>query len=140
MNLKKLIIEQKTIYKSIVSVFCPILNETIYFTSEGFNHLLYENHWKPRRPSEQFLKLMCLTYAPIVVKECSQKTNIRKIKRKVKGIWKDGFHFELVHEVKAGANIRVIIEKIGTGHHKFLSIMPHDNKSKKALTPTKKHS
>lgn len=139
MGLKTLITEQRAFYKSIVSVFCPILNETVYFTSEGFNHLLYENYWKPRTPAEQFMKLKCLIHASKVISKCSKKAAIRQFKRKVKGKWKKGLHFEMIHEVKKDAYVRVIIEKIGTGHHRFLSVMPHDNKSKKILTPTKKH-
>ncbi len=140
MGLRTLIIEQRAFYRSIVSIFCPILNETVYFTSEGFNHLLYESYWKPRSPAEQFLKLKCLSMVPEVVKNCSKKANIRKMRRKVKGKWKNGFHFELVHEIKKGASVRVIVERIGTGRYKFWSVMPHNNKSKKALTPTKKPS
>lgn len=140
MSLRTLIIEQKAFYNSIVSIFCPILNETVYFTSEGFNHLLYENYGKPRTPAEKFMKLKCLSHVPKVVKNCSRQVAIRKIRRKTKGVWKNGLHFELVHGVKTGASIRVIVEKIGTGHHRFWSVMPHDNKSKKILTPTKKHS
>lgn len=120
-DLKK---KQRTFYKSIVSVFCPILNDTVYFTSEGFNHLLYDrSNRKPRSINEQFMKLQCLKHAPLVIEKCSLVSETRSIERKIKGKKKSGIHYELIYEVTSGEKIRVIVEKIGTGKHKFLSVM-----------------
>ena len=131
-NLKN---KQRAFYKSIVSVFCPILNDTVYFTSEGFNHLLYESNRKPRNINEQFLKLKCLTYAPVVIQKCTLVSETRQIKKRVKG--KSGVHYELAYEVSRGNNIRVIIEKIGMGKHRFLSVMRHNHPRK--LKNKKRH-
>ena len=133
-NLKN---KQRAFYKSIVSVFCPILNDTVYFTSEGFNHLLYESNRKPRSINEQFLKLRCLTYAPIVIQKCALVSETRQIQKRIKGKLKSGVHYELAYEVSKGINIRVIVEKIGTGKHKFLSVMRHDHPKK--LKNKKRH-
>lgn len=131
-DIRKLKEKQKTFYKSIVSVSCSILNDTVYFTSEGFNHLIYKSNGKPRKISEQFLKLSCLTHAPDVIKKCGQITETRKFKKNVKNKLKDTIHYELVHEVSVGKEMRVIVEKVGTGKHKFLSVMPHrKHKTKK---------
>lgn len=135
-DLKK---QQRTYYKSIVSVFCPILNETVYFTAEGFNHLLYETYWKPRSIGEQYMKLMCLPFVPDVIKNCPQ-ISTRKVTRVVKGKKKQGIHYQLVHEIKPKVKIRVVIERLGTGKYRFLSVMPHDKKSKINMSKgTKKH-
>jgi hypothetical protein len=134
-DLKK---KQKALYSSIISVFCPILNDTIFFNSDGFNHLLYQSNRKPRNIGEQFMKLRCLPHAPEVITKCAVITDTRKITRKVKGVYKSGVRYELVHEVEKDIKIRVVVEKIGTGKHKFLSIMPHTNKSKITMT-NKKH-
>lgn len=130
-DLKK---KQRAFYKSIVSVFCPILNDTVYFTSEGFNHLLYENR-KPRKISEQFMKLQCLTHAPLVIQKCTLVSETRQIVKNVKGKRKSGVHHELIYEVTAEEKIRVIVEKIGTGKNKFLSVMRHNKKSKNKKHP-----
>lgn len=141
MSLKRLIAQQRVFYDHIGPLVCPILNETVYFNSEGFNHLLYKRYKEPRPPEEQFMKLKCLTHVPKVVKECSQEVTVRPVRRKIKRKWKNCTHYELVHEVKRGAKIRVIIEKIGTiGNYHFRSVMPNDNKSKKILTKTKRRS
>lgn len=133
-DIKVLRKQQETLYKNVVSVYCSILNDTVYFTSKGFNHLLYESYNRPRSINEQYMKLMCLTHAPEVIKKCTVISKTRKMQRKIKGVWKSGVHYELVYEVSKGNKIRVIVEKIGTGKYRFLSVMRHGRKNK-----TKKH-
>ncbi len=122
--------EQKEIYDSIVSVYCKILDSTVYFTSEGFNHLIYESNRKPRNINEQFLKLKCLCYARRVIERCKKISEIREVKRFVDGILKEIIQYELVHEAVPGKKIRVVVEKIGTGKHKFRSVMPERTKKR----------
>ena len=83
---------------------------------------------------EQFMKLQCLAYAPEVIKKCTVISETRMIKKRIKGKLKDGVHYELIHLVKPGEKIGVIIEKIGTGKHKFLSIIRYKKRHR-----TKKH-
>jgi hypothetical protein len=127
---RKFIEKQKDFYKSIVSVVCPILQETVYFTSEGFNHLLYETYTRPRKWAERYMKLKCLVHAPKVIKNCSFVSETRSLERKIKGKLKQVIQSELVHEISKNIKIRVVVEKIGSGKTKFRSIMPHNNKSK----------
>lgn len=134
-NIQKIIEEQRAYYKSIVSVNCPILGETVFFTSEGFNHLLYKSNRQPRKFSERYMKLMCLKHAPEVLKKCTNVSDTRQIKKKIKGKPKLGVRHEMICEIKKGIEIRVIVEKIGTGKAKFLSVMPHNNRSKPPKKP-----
>ena len=138
-NIYELKKKQRAFYKSIVSVFCPILNDTVYFTSEGFNHLLYDrSNRKPRKISEQFMKLACLTHAPLVIQKCTFISETRLIERIVKKKRKSGIHYGLVYEVSPRVKIRVIVEKIGTGKHKFLSVMRHSHNRKSKTKSTLK--
>lgn len=133
--------KQRTFYKSIVSVFCPLLNDTVYFASDGFNHLLYDSNRKPRNIDEQFMKLHCLRHAPVVLRNSFILADTRTFKFRVKGKMKTTVHYALVHEVEKGKEIRVIVERFGRGKYKFLSVMPHNKKSKRFLKTlkTKKH-
>ncbi|MBI3558850.1 hypothetical protein HY085_00470 [Candidatus Gottesmanbacteria bacterium] len=117
-DIRPFIHEQKKFYKNLVSIHCPILGDSVYFTASGFNHLLYT-----RNVGERFLKLQCLTLAPEVIKKCVLISETRQTEKAV--------HYELVHEVSKNKKIRVIIEKIGSGKYRFLSVMFHDRKSKK---------
>jgi len=91
-NIFKLKRTAKLFYKNRGMISCPILNNPVRFTSEGFNHLLYENYHHPRKISEQYLKMMCLFYAPEVIKKCSLISETRKIQRKIKGKYREVIH------------------------------------------------
>ena len=130
--------KQKLLYKSIVSVECPILKETIYFTSEGFNHLIYDSNRKPRNINEQFLKLSCLAHVPKAIEQCQTILSVRKLKKKIRGKYKKVAHYGLIGKIKRDLTIRVIVEKVGRGKCKFLSVMPHDKKTRIEIK-NKKH-
>lgn len=132
---KRLIKKQKVYYKRIGSVFCPILQDTVYFTSSGFNHLLYKSNRKPRKLSERYMKLKCLEHAPEVIKKCNVISETRQLEKKIKGRSKKVIYHELVYGIKKGIKIRVIVEKIGAGKLKFFSAMPHNNRSKPKKRP-----
>lgn len=127
--------EKRKLYKSIVSVFCPILSDTVYFTSEGFNHLLYKRHNVPRSIPEKYMKLLCLEHVVEVVSKSTRISEARVVRRKIKNVWKETVCYELVYEVSPKKKVRVIIEKIGTGKFRFRSIMPHDKRSKTKKRP-----
>jgi hypothetical protein len=139
-NIYKLKQQKREFYKSIVSVFCPVLNNTVYFTSSGFNHLLYDTNRKPRNIDEQYLKLKCLSYAPEVIKKSTVLADTRNYEIKIKGKKKPYIHYAVAYEIEKGKEIRVIVSRFGKGKYKFLSVMPHNKKSKKTLAlKTKKH-
>jgi hypothetical protein len=126
-------------YKKIKSVTCPALGETVYFTSEGFNHLIYAAHNRPRNINEQYLKLKCLEHAPAVIQGATQIKQARRVRLKKKGKWKKAVQYGLVREVKRGRKIRVIVEKVGeNGKHRFVSVMPDDKTSHRRSRNTKK--
>lgn len=137
MGIKHLKQKQYTFYKSIVSQHCPILNETVYFAGIGFKHLLYKSNGAPRNVNEQYMKLKFLYHATDVIKNCKVISETRIMKRKIKGKEKQVTRYALVHEVKKGLTVRVIVEKVGTGKHQFLSIMPHDRQSRKSVKKQK---
>lgn len=134
-DIRVLMKQRRDFYKKISFVFCPVLNENIYFTSNGFNHLLYESNRKPRKLSERCLKLECLKYAPKVLRQSQIQPTVRQVNRIVKGVVKAVFQYGVTYEVQSGRTMRVIIEKVGNGKMTFLSVMPHDKKSKTKKRP-----
>jgi hypothetical protein len=125
MEHKKLILQQEKFYFSLKPIFCSVLNENVYFTSDGWKHLLYKPNRKKRNVSEQYLKLNCLNYAPTVIKNCKgiYKQITEEIHKKITV-------YSIVCEVKEGIKIRVILQKIGAGKVTFRSVMPHDKESR----------
>jgi len=121
-NIRDLIAKQKSFYNSIVSVQCNMLNDIVYFRSEGFHHLVNKSPLKRRKVSEQCLKLMCLTPAPEIVKDCTKIIETRNEERTIKGKKKNVITYELIDGKKRKHNIAVIVERIGAGKIKFRSV------------------
>lgn len=118
-------------YKTWHSIYCPVMDEIVYFTSKGFNHLLSKpNRSKRRKLSEQYMKLMCLDYAPTVISQSKTIRSVRVIKKTIESKQKDITLFAISYEIAEGKSIRVILERLGSGKLHFLSIMPDSKRSK----------
>ncbi len=127
-NLAQLKLHTRAYYRRIGVVFCPVLNQDIHFTAEGYNHLINESNStpgksKPRKPAEQYLKLMNLNHVKAVLTYATVIKDTRKRRKNVKGVWKDAFLYEIVHDIN-GTEISVIVERVGNGKTKFLSVFP----------------
>ncbi len=142
-KLEKLKEKQRRYYKSLVSVFCPVLNSPVYFTSEGFNHLIYETNRSPRRASEQWLKLMNLQYVTTVIGSAVGIKTTRTFDVVVSDRLGDRditvIQHTLVHEVEKGKFIRVVVKRFGQGQWVFRSVMPDDKRSKPPRKNKKRH-
>lgn len=123
--------KQRRFYKSIKAIYCPVLKHTIYFTSDGLQHLMYKHTREPRSIAEQYMKLSCLTHVPIVITECKEVFEIRQTKGRIKGKIRLITRYALIYEVEPGSTIRVIIEQVGNGRFTFLSVMPHEKNERK---------
>lgn len=130
MKLRTLKKRRRVWYDKIGSVFCPILETEIHFKADGFWHLCNKPNRKPRNVNEQYMKLSLLVFAPNVIKNSTNISKTKREKRKIRGIVKNVIQYELVHQVEKNKQVRVVVQKIGKGKHRFFSIMPHDHKSK----------
>lgn len=126
--------KQRKIYKSIVSVDCPILANNVIFDSDGFNHLIYESNRKPRKLNEQYLKLINLKYVPEILKTSKHIAEVRVIQRKIKKVFKKAICYEVVGMCD-GKKLGIIVERIGTGKFKFKSIMTYYKRRKTKKLP-----
>jgi len=128
MKLETLKKQQEPFYKSIVSVYCPVISDTVYFTSKGYNHLIYESNRMPRKLDEQFLKLKTLSDAPSVIANAKGIEDTRSFERVIHDRNGDRNIAVLLltfsYEVRKGCKIKVIVEKEGSGKFHFLSVMP----------------
>lgn len=113
-------------YKSVVSVYCPILKDTIFFTSNGLNHLFYKPNRKPRIYSETYLKLVYVRYAPEAIGKCIK---IREM-RCVGGTDKKVFQYELYYERDSKIKLGILVQRIGMGKYTFLSVKPYRRKKR----------
>lgn len=124
--------EKKAWYKSLDPLNCPILNEKVYFTSKGFNHLKYSSG--ARAIKEYHYKLSLLSFIIPVIENSS---TIFDYKQKVysKRLGKYFEIWELREDVKnefIGSNkvhnISVVLRRIGNGNIHFYSIWKNKTK------------
>lgn len=58
--------KQKELYKEFQPIYCPALQETVYFPIKGFNHLLFKGQ-RPRSKLEREHRLSLLPYVHEVI-------------------------------------------------------------------------
>lgn len=116
-------IKQKALYRTFQPIFCPALQETVYFNADGFHHLLFEDR-RPRIPAERHYRLSLLPHVHDVI------SNSLQAKQEVKSVtprivtWSLSYKF--VKENTNGKHCTtkvVVIRKKPAGRIYFLSVM-----------------
>ena len=117
-ELKQLLKEAESFYRSLGQISCPYFNGPIVFTSVGFHHLQF-SAGRERNVNEQILKLRLLkTY----ISEILRRSGTVQEYRKLHGISYWGFT-ALVGNGKL-ERVKVIIRQKGNGKVHFWSVMP----------------
>ncbi len=125
--------DARQFYHKLGGVACPAFNnELVYFTSEGFNHLVYKDNRKERNRAEQIARFKLIDKAVKLIKvsttfqeteETLKTFRVKKHKKyteesKVVKYWG-------IIAILEGRKIKVIVRQIGdTGHKHFWSVIP----------------
>jgi len=127
MGASKFIRDQKKLYKSLRPIYCPILQQTVYFNSTGLNHILY-NRRRPRNHNEQHYRAGLIPHISNVISKATQAIKVIKSENPLVVTW------SIQHTVKDTKGIqqtvKVILIKNGAGNVYFLSVMAKRNNSK----------
>lgn len=120
------------LYATFGSVTCPALgDQNIYFTSEGFNHLVYKAPKKPRDERVQILRFDMLEKAKFILKsstthqEYDENIVNKKVNRRGKWVERNvvircwGF-VAIVRKFR----VKVVIRQEGNGKLEFQSVIP----------------
>lgn len=122
-NFKEFLKEKSAWYKSVKSVDCPILNETVIFNSKGFYHLRYDSHGKQRSKKEQKYKIGLL---PLVIPVIKYANSIHEYKKeeysKPLGKYYEIWELRALVGKKYPKIISVVLRRIGNGNITFLSV------------------
>lgn len=123
----------QSLYNTFGSVKCPALgNQSVYFTSEGFNHLVYKGARSERNRKDQVGRFHVLDLAKEIIdistthqeyEQKLQEVEIKMNKKRVKETrtvtyW--GFIAILKHK-----KLRVIVKRVANGKYIFWSVIPH---------------
>ncbi len=112
---------QKAKYKKLQPCYCQAVQETVYFTADGLNHLLYHRR-RPRNIKERAYRAVLINYIVEVI------TNATTATKKIDAQFSKDPLWILEHEVSARYKgkkqiIKVILQKNGAGNTHFLSVM-----------------
>ena len=111
---------QLVIYDSLPPTYCPDLQETVYFTSEGKNHLLYKKN-RPRNHDERHYRVSLIKHLVLVISNADKAVKIIVTKEP-----KEIITWSLEHKVTRNSEewiIKTVLKKEGSGKTKFLSVM-----------------
>lgn len=130
-NYEKIRKDAEQYYRSLAEITCPALQETVFFSSGGFNHIVYKNHRNERDRSSQIMRFKLLARAEHLIRltttyqeheETIQQVHVKKHKQKV-CIAKPVHYWGLIAIID-NRKIKVILRKVGNGHLCFWSIVP----------------
>jgi hypothetical protein len=113
----------KKFYKTIGSVWCPVLDDYIVFNKRGFRHLIGKNGFT-RPKNEQLRRFHMLSYVQDILGNPNAILNRKS--RESKGLTTDLWIFMADRE---NLHIKVVVRRAGKGKKHFLSIYGKIQKS-----------
>jgi hypothetical protein len=131
-NYEKLKEDAINFYHNIGKVYSPVLEQDIYFTAEGFNHIIFTNSRSERERSSQILRFKLL---PLAVKLVKISTTYQEFEETLKEFIVRSYKKRInktrpvkywgIIAIIDGRKIKVILRKIGeNGNIHFWSIVP----------------
>jgi hypothetical protein len=113
--------KQKQLYKEFQPIFCPAMQETVYFNSAGLHHLLFKDK-RGRSSSERRYRLSLLPYIHEVISKAINLASRVKSKNPLVKTWSMSHS---ITEKDAAPRIFtvVVIRKKPNGRLYFLSVM-----------------
>ncbi|MEK7576266.1 MAG: hypothetical protein AAB482_01090 [Patescibacteria group bacterium] len=131
-NYEKLREDAQSFYNGIRKVSSPVFKQDIYFTAEGFNHIIFKGAHTERERSSQVLRFKLLPLAVKLVtisttcqefEETIKEFEVKSYKKKEKKT-KPVKYWGLIAIID-GRKVKVIIRKIGdNGTMHFWSVVP----------------
>lgn len=126
--------KQKKLYKSLKPCFCPAIQSTVYFNSDGLNHLLYDKH-RPRNHKEKHYRVALIDHITDVITKSPKATQENFVNPPTQ-LWILDY-VEIEDDKKQKHSIKVILRKKGNGNVHFWSVMQKRcNNGKKRKTQT----
>jgi hypothetical protein len=121
--------EAKEVYDKIGRVWCPALNDNVFFNDIGFRHFTWKGNSRKRSHIQQVKRFVLISRAKEIVSNpsfviFSQREEVKKGRH---------VHFWAFRMNLRGKYIRVVIRQINDSSKHFLSVFEED-KQKAAHT------
>lgn len=111
---------QIALYKTFTPCFCPAIQDTVYFTSDGLNHILYYRR-RPRKQKERYYRAGLIPHIVAVIQYSNKAVKSIKTDSPLIVIWV--LSHEVIDHNRNKQIIKVVLKKEGAGKVKFLSVM-----------------
>lgn len=131
-NYHKLREDAQQFYNRIGAIRSPALNESVHFTAEGFNHIIFKGSRSEREKSSQILRFKLLPLATKLVglstthqefEETIKEFDVKSYKKRIRQSKR--VRYWGIIAIIEGRKIKVIVRKIGdNGTLHFWSIVP----------------
>jgi hypothetical protein len=103
------------LYADTKTIYCPALGEDVYFTEEGFNHLIFKTSRKERNRDDQLHRFNSLEKAFVLIAKATIYQEFEK---------RGSVCFWGIIAILGNRKIKVVIVKDGKGKARFCSVIP----------------
>lgn len=124
-NIYKLIREKRKKYDLTKNIYCPFLQEVIYFNNKGFFHATHTGRGRSRSESDSRMRLYLLDDVNEVISRCSSFGNPPRVVSKNhpnNSTGKEIIFYELIYRFNKNKEVVVIIRRIGNGRLHYYSV------------------
>ncbi len=132
MSTSSFIEKQKKLYRTLKPCFCPAIQATVYFNSDGLNHLLYDKH-RPRNHNQKHNRVAFIDHIVEAVAK-SQRAIQESFAVPPCQLWILEW-VEVTNNQGCRYKIKIVLRKKGDGNIHFWSVMgkkiENNNQTKK---------
>ena len=123
--------DAQALFATTKPVISPALNEQVFFTAEGFNHIIFKGNRRMREYPSQVMRFKLLPRAirlighANVFQEFEETVKQFQVKSRKKRVTKSKpVRYWGIIAIFEGRKIKVILRRIGEGQLHFWSIVP----------------
>ena len=109
----------KAFYRTIGKIWSPALNDYVYFTAEGFWHLIFKGK-RLRAKSDQGQRFIFLKHVPIILADRTAKPLAEL---------KGSSHYWIFEALHEGFKVKTIVRQGKNGRKYFVSVYGKKQKS-----------
>ncbi len=121
----------ETLYRSIVSAYCPYLKLEIQFNAQGLEHMKFKRREKARLPQDQYMRFKLFHLAPEILKSSHTLQGILETKKfervrtngRTEHLLKLVRYYEFIAVVNRN-RVKIIVKQIDNGELFFWSLIP----------------
>ncbi len=125
-------------YKTLPSIRCSYLQDTISFTADGLEHLQFKSRGRSRSKEDQYMRFKLIPLVPEILKRSHTLQGVLetrgfekvRIHSRTEHVLKHVTYYEFIAVIKR-ERVKIIIKKIENGNKFFWSIIPFWRMNKK---------